>query len=134
MNHERCKSIGIAESCSNLSNAASLLYHALRSLPKPSSAVNWAGFYILYPEDMDQLVLGPFQGHVACQLIKLGKGVCGTAAAERRTVVVEDVDQFPDHIACDSNSRSEIVVPIIKSGEVCSIILSHVQKKPDNES
>jgi L-methionine (R)-S-oxide reductase len=72
----------------------------------------------VHPRNPTQLLLGPFQGHVACQAIKFGRGVCGTAAAEGKTVVVEDVEQFPGHIACDSQSKSEIVVPILKGGKV----------------
>ncbi|KAK4248788.1 GAF domain-like protein [Corynascus novoguineensis] len=99
----------------NLSNAASLLWHAYKSLPSPSNQVNWAGFYTLdqtSPPSRPQLILGPFQGKVACQTIAFGRGVCGTAAAEARTQLVADVDAFPGHIACDGDSRSEIVVPI----------------------
>ena len=76
-------------------------------------AASWVGFYIWRG---GELVLGPFQGNVACVRIALGRGVCGTAAAERRTVVVPDVEQFPGHIACDAGSRSEIVVPIFARG------------------
>ncbi|MBA3395080.1 MAG: GAF domain-containing protein [Deltaproteobacteria bacterium] len=72
---------------------------------------SWVGFYV---RKGNELVLGPFQGHVACVRIALGKGVCGTAASERRTLVVPDVDKFPGHIACDAGSRSEIVVPILR--------------------
>ncbi|KAF4507954.1 hypothetical protein G6O67_004398 [Ophiocordyceps sinensis] len=98
----------------NLANAASLLWHAYKSLPAPSSQVNWAGFYVLDPSSKDpQLILGPFQGKVACQTIKFGRGICGTAAASRETQLVDDVDQFPGHIACDGESRSEVVVPIM---------------------
>lgn len=103
---------------SNLSNASSLLYHALRSVNGPIAAVNWCGFYFLNPLNPQELILGPFQGHVACQSIRLGKGVCGTAAATQKTQVVPNVDEFPGHIACDSNSKSEIVVPIIQNGKV----------------
>jgi L-methionine (R)-S-oxide reductase len=74
---------------------------------------SWIGFYI---RRGDELVLGPFQGNVACVRIALGRGVCGTAAAERRTIVVADVEQFPGHIACDAGSRSEIVVPVLRGG------------------
>ncbi|XP_044721340.1 GAF domain-containing protein [Hirsutella rhossiliensis] len=99
---------------SNLANAASLLWHAYKSLPPPSSQVNWAGFYVLDPSSKDpQLILGPFQGKVACQTIKFGRGICGTAAASRETQLVDDVDRFPGHIACDGDSRSEIVVPVL---------------------
>ncbi|KAK7606868.1 GAF domain-like protein [Phyllosticta citricarpa] len=113
-----------ARAHSNLSNLASLLYHAYRSLPVPSSAVNWCGFYVLDASaaSRDQLILGPFQGHVACQTIKFGRGVCGTAAATKVTQVVRDVEQFPGHIACDGASKSEIVVPIVQ-GEQCVAII-----------
>jgi len=80
---------------------------------------SWIGFYV---RRGDELVLGPFQGKVACVRIAIGRGVCGTAAAERRTVVVEDVDKFPGHIACDAGSRSEIVVPIVHAGEVVAVL------------
>ncbi|KAK8154600.1 GAF domain-like protein [Phyllosticta citrichinensis] len=113
-----------ARALSNLSNLASLLYHACRSLPAPSSAVNWCGFYVLDPSAAarDQLVLGPFQGHVACQTIKFGRGVCGTAAATKSTQLVPDVEQFPGHIACDGASKSEIVVPIVQRDQCVAII------------
>ncbi|KAI5927472.1 GAF domain-like protein [Camillea tinctor] len=102
----------------NLANTASLLWHAYKSLPSPSRQVNWAGFYTLDPQKkgaspQQQLVLGPFQGKVACQTIAFGRGVCGAAAATRTTQLVPDVEQFPGHIACDGDSRSEIVVPIV---------------------
>ncbi len=87
----------------NLCNAAALLGDQLEQ-------INWVGFYILQGE---QLVLGPFQGKPACTHIALGSGVCGTAAEQKKTLVVPDVDQFPGHIACDSASASEIVVPMI---------------------
>ncbi|KAF2740143.1 GAF domain-like protein [Polyplosphaeria fusca] len=106
----------------NLSNTASLLYHGLRSLPSPSAAVNWAGFYVIDPKNPGQLILGPFHGQVACQTIAFGKGVCGAAAQSGATQLVEDVEQFPGHIACDSQSRSEIVVPIRQEGKVVAII------------
>ncbi|KAI0885760.1 GAF domain-like protein [Annulohypoxylon maeteangense] len=99
----------------NLANAASLLWHAYKSLPHPSSQVNWAGFYTLDPRATSsklQLILGPFQGKVACQTIAFGKGVCGTAAQTQTTQLIPDVEQFPGHIACDGDSKSEIVVPI----------------------
>ena len=97
----------------NAANAASLIYHALPE-------VNWAGFYFLKDR---QLLLGPFQGKPACTRIAVGKGVCGTAAQQRRTVVVEDVHQFPGHIACDSVSKSEVVVPIIsKEGRLVGVL------------
>ncbi|KYK60344.1 GAF domain nucleotide-binding protein [Drechmeria coniospora] len=99
---------------SNLANAASLLWHAYKSLPAPMQDVNWAGFYVSDPTSpKPRLILGPFQGKVACQTIDFGRGVCGTAAATQETQLVADVDKFPGHIACDSDSRSEIVVPIL---------------------
>ncbi|HEY0897144.1 MAG TPA: GAF domain-containing protein [Sphingobacteriaceae bacterium] len=79
----------------------------------------WVGFYLL---KTDNLVLGPFQGPVACTRIPKGKGVCGTAWAEERTVIVPDVDAFPGHIACSSQSRSEIVLPIIREGVVLGVL------------
>ena len=96
----------------NAGNFSSLLYH---SLPD----VNWAGFYLL---KNNELVLGPFQGQPACIRIALGKGVCGTAAQVRQTVVVENVHEFPGHIACDSTSNSEIVVPLIKNGNLIGVL------------
>ena len=96
----------------NAANVSSLLY---RELPE----VNWAGFYF-YKDG--ELVLGPFQGKPACTRIALGKGVCGTAAQQRKTVVVENVHEFPGHIACDAASRSEIVVPILKAGRLIGVL------------
>jgi GAF domain-containing protein len=87
----------------NAANATSLIYHALPDL-------NWCGVYLLRGKE---LIVGPFQGKPACVHIALGKGVCGTAAAERRTIVVPDVHAFPGHIACDAASQSEIVVPLM---------------------
>lgn len=95
-----------------LSNASALLYDTLPDL-------NWAGFYLLWE---GRLVLGPFQGKVACIHIDLGKGVCGTAAGENRTVLVPDVHRFPGHIACDSASNSEIVVPLHAGGRVVGVL------------
>lgn len=81
--------------------------------------MNWSGFYVLDPSaSKPSLILGPFQGKVACQTIAFGRGVCGTAAAEGKTVLVPDVDEFPGHIACDGDSQSEIVVPIVQAGKV----------------
>jgi GAF domain-containing protein len=80
---------------------------------------SWIGFYVMRG---GELVLGPFQGKVACVRIALGRGVCGTAAAERRTMIVPDVERFPGHIACDAGSRSEIVVPIVRDGEVVAVL------------
>lgn len=81
--------------------------------------INWVGFYIM---KNGELVLGPFQGLPACIRIAVGKGVCGTAVAERKTQVVDDVEKFPGHIACDSASKSEIVIPIVINGEVFGVL------------
>lgn len=83
------------------------------------TAASWVGFYILRG---DELVLGPFQGNVACVRIALGRGVCGTAAVEARTVIVPDVDKFPGHIACDAGSRSEIVVPVKRGDRLVAVL------------
>jgi len=91
---------------------AALIYHGLPD-------INWAGFYF---RQGGELVLGPFQGKPACVRIPLGKGVCGTAAARAATVLVADVHEFPGHIACDPVSRSELVVPLIKAGEVSGVL------------
>lgn len=96
----------------NLSNASALLNQFLED-------VNWVGFYIWRD---DELVLGPFQGLPACVRIKSGKGVCGTAVSEKKSQLVADVNQFPGHIACDAASQSEVVVPIIKDGEVFGVL------------
>ena len=96
----------------NLSNASALLNQFL-------DRTNWVGFYLM--ED-GELVLGPFQGLPACVRIPLGKGVCGTAAAKQETLRVEDVHAFPGHIACDAASQSEIVVPMIKDGQVIGVL------------
>jgi L-methionine (R)-S-oxide reductase len=82
----------------------------------------WLGFYILDPSTPNQLILGPFHGKVACQTIKFGKGVCGTAAEKMETQLVPDVEAFPGHIACDEDSKSEIVVPISVQGKIVGII------------
>ena len=89
----------------NLSNASSLLWHAYKSL---GVNVNWAGFYVTFDSEKDTLLLGPFQGKVACQKIQFGKGVCGTAASTKETQVVRDVNEYPGHIACDGETKSEI--------------------------
>lgn len=99
---------------SNLANISALLKQGL-------DRTNWVGFY-LWDEKTGQLVLGPFQGLPACTRIALGKGVCGTAVSTRRTQLVPDVHQFPGHIACDGASQSEIVVPIIRKGEVLGVL------------
>lgn len=96
----------------NLANAAALLNQFLEE-------INWVGFYLF--ED-GELVLGPFQGLPACIRIPLGRGVCGTAAQRRETILVEDVNEFPGHIACDAASQSEIVVPLVKDGELIGVL------------
>ena len=103
---------GVPHPIANLANASALLYQTLDGL-------NWAGFYLM--ED-GQLVLGPFQGKTACIEIPVGKGVCGTAVAHGETVLVKNVHEFPGHIACDSASNSEIVVPIRKNGEIVGVL------------
>lgn len=96
----------------NLANASALLGHFLPD-------INWSGFYLY---DGTELVLGPFQGLPACIRIPLGRGVCGTAAAEQRTLVIDDVHAFPGHIACDAASNSEIVIPLVKNGELIGVL------------
>jgi len=96
----------------NAANTSALLFDALPD-------INWAGFYFLRQEE---LVVGPFQGKPACVRIPLGKGVCGTAAANRKTIVVRDVHEFPGHIACDAASQSEIVVPLLRNDVLLGVL------------
>ena len=103
---------GESDALANLSNASGLLAQAL-------DRVNWSGFYL---RRGNELVLGPFQGKPACVRIPLGKGVCGTAAQSRETLVVPDVHAFPGHITCDADSRSEIVVPIVPNGVLRGVL------------
>jgi GAF domain-containing protein len=103
---------GIPYPIANLANTSAAIWENLDKL-------NWAGFYLM--ED-GALVLGPFQGKPACIRIPVGKGVCGTAVQENRTILVEDVHQFPGHIACDCASNSEIVVPIYKNGQIYGVL------------
>jgi GAF domain-containing protein len=98
----------------NAANMAALIYWSL-------SELNWAGLYLVDARRGD-LLLGPFQGKPACVRIPLGRGVCGTAAQRRETVVVPDVHEFPGHIACDSASNSEIVVPVIRGGRLLGVL------------
>ena len=114
---ELCENIraiigGVDHKISNYANASALIFGALDN-------INWAGFYI---SEGETLVLGPFQGKAACIEIPLGRGVCGTAAIENRTLVVPNVHEFPGHIACDGASRSEIVVPIRAGGRVVGVL------------
>ncbi|CAN7449476.1 GAF domain-containing protein [Bosea sp. LjRoot237] len=103
---------GERDAIANAANLSALLYDAM-------PALNWAGFYLMRG---GELVLGPFQGKPACVRIPVGRGVCGTAVARRETMLVEDVHAFPGHIACDAASRSELVVPLIRDGEVIGVI------------
>ena len=96
----------------NLANISALIYDELSDL-------NWAGFYLIRD---GKLILGPFQGKLACTQIPIGKGVCGTAVAENKTMLVENVHEFPGHIACDSASNSEIVIPLRHDGEVIGVL------------
>ncbi|HEY5806616.1 MAG TPA: GAF domain-containing protein [Povalibacter sp.] len=96
----------------NLANASALLFHSLPDL-------NWAGFYLLKG---GELVVGPFQGKPACVRIAMGKGVCGTSAARGETVIVPNVHEFPGHIACDSASNSEIVIPLMRGRELLGVL------------
>jgi L-methionine (R)-S-oxide reductase len=96
----------------NLANTAAVIYHTLPS-------VNWAGFYLVRGSE---LVLGPFQGKPACARIPFGRGVCGTAAVRRKSIVVPDVHAFPGHIACDAASRSELVVPLIRDQSLIGVL------------
>ena len=104
---------GETDRIANAANMAALIYHGLPDL-------NWAGFY--FADGEKELVLGPFQGKPACVRIPWGEGVCGAAAARRETVFVPDVHEFPGHIACDPDSRSELVVPLIKGGRVVGVL------------
>ena len=114
---EVCKKLvslvnGVPHPIANLANASALLWQELEDL-------NWAGFYL---SEGDRLVLGPFQGKPACIEIPYGKGVCGTAAEKQEAVIVEDVHEFPGHIACDEASRSEIVIPMTRNGVVFAVL------------
>lgn len=103
---------GVPHTIANLANASAAIWQHMEK-------INWAGFYLM---ESGRLVLGPFQGKPACIEIPMGKGVCGTAVRERKTILVEDVHAFPGHIACDGASNSEIVVPIFQNGEVYGVL------------
>ncbi len=103
---------GESDRIANAANMAALLFYRLPE-------INWLGFYFLAAEE---LVVGPFQGKPACVRIPLGKGVCGTAAAERRALVVEDVHRFAGHIACDPESRSELVIPVLQGERLVGVL------------
>ena len=106
--------MGEENQVANLSNASALLNQFL-------DRINWVGFYLTDMEQ-NQLVLGPFQGLPACVRIPFGRGVCGTSAAEQTTQRIEDVHQFPGHIACDAASNSEIVIPLVKDGQTIGVL------------
>ncbi|MFJ7730983.1 GAF domain-containing protein [Lysinibacillus sp. NPDC097231] len=103
---------GETDRIANLSNASALLNQFLTN-------INWVGFYVLQG---DELVLGPFQGLPACVRIPIGRGVCGTAVANKETIIVKDVHAFPGHIACDAASQSEIVIPLVNQGEIIGVL------------
>lgn len=103
---------GERDPIANAANFSSLIFHSLPDL-------NWVGFYFLRN---DELVLGPFQGRPACVRIAMGQGVCGTAAAQRSTTIVPNVHEFPGHIACDSASNSEIVIPLVKGEQLIGVL------------
>lgn len=103
---------GEPDAIANAANTSALLYYALPD-------VNWVGFYLL---KKGELVLGPFQGKPACVRIAMGRGVCGSAAQARHSIVVPDVNAFPGHIACDTASRAELVVPLIAAGELIGVL------------
>lgn len=100
------------DSIANMANLAALLYHILQD-------VNWAGFYLMKE---GELVLGPFHGKPACIRIAVGKGVCGAAASQQKTQLVPDVHAFPGHIACDGDTNSEIVIPLVADGELVGVL------------
>jgi L-methionine (R)-S-oxide reductase len=105
---------GERNAIANTSNVVAVLKEAFQFL--------WIGVYFVAKDNPQQLVLGPFQGPLACTRIAFGKGVCGTAWSENRTIIVEDVDQFPGHIACSSKSKSEIVIPIRSMNEIIAVL------------
>ena len=105
---------GETNQMANLANASALLNDSLTD-------INWVGFY-LYQPDANELILGPFQGKVACMHIKVGQGVCGTAFAKKEVLRVANVHEFAGHIACDSASNSEIVVPLIKDDKIIGVL------------
>ena len=105
---------GERDRIANAANMSALLFEMLPDL-------NWAGFYFLNAAG-DELIVGPFQGRPACVRIAVGRGVCGTAVAERRSIVVPDVDAFPGHIACDAASRSELVIPLYRDEAILGVL------------
>ena len=107
---------GEGDRTARMATVASMLHHAF-------DAFFWTGFYVVDPAKGTELMVGPYQGALGCLRIPFGRGVCGAAAAERRTVIVEDVDAFPGHIACDSRSKSEVVTPVFDpSGALIAVL------------
>jgi len=104
---------GERDPIANAANTSALLYELMPD-------INWAGFYFL--REGNELIVGPFQGKTACVRIPVGRGVCGTAAERRQSILVEDVHAFPGHIACDAASRSELVVPLMREGRILGVI------------
>ena len=104
---------GENDAIANAANTSALIFQTMPD-------INWAGFYFL--QAPDELVVGPFQGKPACGRIAVGEGVCGTAVAQSRTILVDDVHQFPGHIACDAASRSELVVPLMRDGAILGVL------------
>ena len=115
---------GEADRTARMATVAAMLHHAF------PERFFWTGFYVLDAAKGDELVVGPYQGTLGCLRIALGRGVCGTAAARRETVIVDDVDAFPDHIACDSRSKSEIVVPVLDQAGALIAVLDIDSDKP----
>ncbi|KAJ1794935.1 hypothetical protein EV180_000632 [Coemansia sp. RSA 518] len=112
---EQCSGLlqGQRNAVTNTANVSSLVYHSLLDTSvREGKPVNWVGFYLRDKANADSLLLGPFQGKPACTEIAFGRGVCGTAASQAKSIVVKDVHEFPGHIACDAASKSEIVVPL----------------------
>ncbi|MDW4392296.1 GAF domain-containing protein [Staphylococcus saprophyticus] len=101
------------------SNLIAILSNVSALLNDSIDQINWVGFYLI---ENEALILGPFQGHPACVHIAIGKGVCGTAVSEEQTQLVNDVNAFPGHIACDANSKSEIVVPLRKNNQIIGVL------------
>lgn len=106
---------GESNKIANLANIVSVLKYTF-------DYYLWVGFYFIDDKNRNELVLGPFQGRVACTRLKSGKGVCGASVEKKETLIVEDVSKFPGHIACDAESKSEIVIPVIKNGEVEAVL------------
>ncbi|MDW4355389.1 GAF domain-containing protein [Staphylococcus saprophyticus] len=101
------------------SNLIAIMSNVSALLNDSIDQINWVGFYLI---ENEALILGPFQGHPACVHIAIGKGVCGTAVSEEQTQLVDDVNAFPGHIACDANSKSEIVVPLRKNNQIIGVL------------